>query len=166
MRFVIKTGVFFLRRVLIVRICIEFVVEGNHKVVDENNVEKKHAALDMLSHFKSVLVDNRLGQRVELFVFSARIAVDRVCLLVRVPEGTHYSVFAKNAELFAFQLRERMAGAMKNFSLVEVRLDSHKQLDEWFGWRFQWVGMTPLSGKAYPLPVAQQKRFTSYIDSV
>jgi len=101
--------------------------------------------------FESVLVRNRLGQGMTLQVYSFSLSNDQACVLVKVPDGSHYSLLAKNAENIVFLLRERFSRTVKNFSMIEVRVDSSEndsdEKESWYAWQFNWVGNTPINSK-------------------
>lgn len=101
--------------------------------------------------FEPVLVRNRLGQGMSLQVYPFSLSNDHVCVLVKVPEGSHYSLLAKNAENIVFQLRERFSRKVKNFSMIEVRLDAESNIEKWCAWQFNWVGNTPIESKFHEL---------------
>ncbi|MFT6386733.1 MAG: hypothetical protein ACJAUP_000101 [Cellvibrionaceae bacterium] len=109
--------------------------------------------------FESVLVRNRLGQGMTLQVYSFSLSNDQVCVLVKVPEGSHHSLLAKNAENVVFLLRERFSRTVKNFSMIELRVNSStsdgSEKESWYGWQFNWVGNTPIDSKSQLL--TQQK---------
>ncbi len=58
----------------------------------------------------------------------------------------------KNAETFAFQLREFFALDPRQFDLIEVRLQEEPAL---LRWRFEWVGYSPLSPRSEPVSASQ-----------
>ncbi|MGH1439589.1 MAG: hypothetical protein ACRBBR_05730 [Cellvibrionaceae bacterium] len=101
--------------------------------------------------FEAVLVRNRLGQGMSLQVYPFSLSDDHVCVLVKVPEGAHHSLLAKNAENIVFQLRERFSRKVKNFSMIEFRFNEETNEEMWCAWQFNWIGNTPMESKSYEL---------------
>lgn len=96
------------------------------------------------SFFVDLVLNNRLGQPVSLSVCHLQFQ-GRDYFLVAAPSQQASSFVGKNAEPFAFQLRERFGVDARRFELVEVReLPGTTQL---FRWRFEWVGNSPLSAR-------------------
>lgn len=101
----------------------------------------------MLSN--SLLTDltlhNRLGQEVHLSV--CHIAHQgRDYMFVAAPTQQASSFVGKNAEPFAFQLREKFSLDARRFELIEVR-EALGAL-HLYRWRFEWVGNAPLSARS------------------
>lgn len=94
------------------------------------------------SSFINHSLANRLGQALELAVCHTQ-AFGREYVFV-APLAQHASsLVAKNAEQFAFQLRELFALDPRRFEMVELRGDPLNP--ELWRWRFEWVGNSPLS---------------------
>jgi len=96
------------------------------------------------SSFINHLLRNRLGQAVELAVYHT-FGFGREYVFVAALTQQLSSVVAKNAEHFAFQLREFFKLDARRFELIEMRGDSGNP--EFWRWRFEWVGNSPLSPK-------------------
>ena len=92
--------------------------------------------------FFNHLLHNRLGQSVELAVHHV-FGFGREYVFVAALTQQVSSLVAKNAEHFAFQLREFFKLDARRFELIEMRGDSENP--EFWRWRFEWVGNTPLS---------------------
>lgn len=111
--------------------------------------------------FEPVLVRNRLGQGMTLQVYPFSLSSEQVCVLVKLPDGSHHSLLAKNAENIVFQLRERFSRTVKNFSMIEIRINPSDggagESESWYGWQFNWVGNTPIGSKSQRL--TPQKMF-------
>lgn len=97
--------------------------------------------------FTNLAVKNRLGQTIQLAVHHIK-AFGREYIFVA--SADHHSssivaknVVAKNAEHFAFQLRERFRLDARRFEMIEVRGDV--VMPNLWRWRFEWVGASPLS---------------------
>lgn len=89
-------------------------------------------------------LSNRLGQALELAVCRAQ-AFGREYVFVTTLAQHASSLVAKNAEHFAFQLRELFKLDARRFEMVELRGDLlNPQL---WRWRFEWVGNSPLSAR-------------------
>ncbi|GGY67181.1 hypothetical protein GCM10011613_09100 [Cellvibrio zantedeschiae] len=96
------------------------------------------------SSFTQYSLANRLGQALELAVCHTQ-AFGREYVFV-APLAQHASsLVAKNAEHFAFQLRERFNLDARRFEMVELRGDPMNP--QFWRWRFEWVGNSPLSPK-------------------
>lgn len=94
------------------------------------------------SSFINYSLANRLGQALELAVSHVQ-AFGREYVFV-APLAQHASsLVAKNAEHFAFQLRELFTLDARRFEMVELRGDPSNP--ELWRWRFEWVGNSPLS---------------------
>lgn len=105
----------------------------------------------MNSFFADTVLSNRLGQLVNLRVCHVPFQ-GRDYLLVAAPIQHASSFVGKNAEPFAFQLRERFEVDARRFELVEVRETAEGiQL---FRWRFEWVGNSPLSARSELIPAS------------
>jgi hypothetical protein len=99
----------------------------------------------MNSFFVDTVLSNRLGQPVNLSICHLPFQ-GRDYMLVAAPTQHASSFVGKNAEPFAFQLRERFNLDARRFELVEVRENAGGiQL---FRWRLEWVGNSPLSARS------------------
>lgn len=97
------------------------------------------------SSFTQYSLANRLGQALELAVCHTQ-AFGREYVFVTSIAQHASSLVAKNAEHFAFQLRELFKLDARRFEMVEVRGDfMNPQL---WRWRFEWVGNSPLSARS------------------
>ena len=105
--------------------------------------------------FESILVRNRLGQAMKLFVSPFSLSPQHVSVLVALPEEMHESLLAKNAEYIILQLRERFSRTVKKFSMIELCFDENGE-EQWYAWHFNWVENTPLEPQRHLL--SQQKR--------
>lgn len=98
----------------------------------------------MNSMFVDTVLNNRLGQEVRLGVCHLRYQ-GRDYVFVSAPTQQASSFVGKNAEPFAFQLREKFALDARRFELIEVRDVGETHL---YRWRFEWVGNSPLSARS------------------
>lgn len=98
----------------------------------------------MPSLFVEVALNNRLGQRVQLQSCHLHHH-NRDYVFVIVP-GQATNFVSKNAEPFAFQLREFFAVDSHRFELIEVRNPGVNT--ELIRWRFDWVGHSPLAARS------------------
>lgn len=95
--------------------------------------------------FVDTSLTNRLGQLVNLGVCHLQYQ-GRDYVFVAAPTQQASSFVGKNAEPFAFQLREMFALDARRFELIEVRdMENAAHL---FRWRFEWVGNSPLSARS------------------
>lgn len=101
--------------------------------------------MSLPSSFVTHALKNRLGQDVSLAVFHTQ-AYGREYVFVAALAQQASSLVAKNAEHFAFQLREHFALDARRFELIEWRGDMANP--ELWRWRFEWVGNSPLSPRA------------------
>jgi hypothetical protein len=94
--------------------------------------------------FTNYALANRLGQGLELAVAHHQ-TFGREYVFV-APLAQHASsLVAKNAEHFAFQLRELFKLDARRFEMVELRGDLTNP--QFWRWRFEWVGNSPLSAR-------------------
>jgi hypothetical protein len=96
------------------------------------------------SSFTHYSLANRLGQALELAVFHTQ-AFGREYVFVAALAQQASSLVAKNAEHFAFQLRELFNVDTRRFEMVELRGDVTNP--QFWRWRFEWVGNSPLSAR-------------------
>jgi hypothetical protein len=108
----------------------------------------------MNSLFANITLNNRLGQQVNLHVCHIR-QQGRNCVFVAAPSQQASSLVAKNAEPFAFQLRELFALDAGKFELIEIR--EAGELQHLYRWRFEWVGNSPLSARVEEVSSAGQR---------
>ena len=101
--------------------------------------------MSLPSAFKTQLLHNRLGQPVELAVYHTQ-AYGRDYVFIAALAHQASSLVAKNAEHFAFQLREHFQLDVRRFELIEWRGELSNP--ELFRWRFEWVGNSPLSPRS------------------
>ncbi|UUA72679.1 hypothetical protein [Cellvibrio sp. QJXJ] len=99
----------------------------------------------MNSFFVDTVLNNRLGQPVSLSVCHLQFQ-GRDYVMVAAPTQHTSSFVGKNAEPFAFQLRERFELDARRFELVEVRETADGL--HLYRWRFEWVGNSPLSARS------------------
>lgn len=97
------------------------------------------------STFKQLSLANRLGRALELAVCHAQ-AFGREYVFVTTFAQHASSLVAKNAEHFAFQLRELFKLDARRFEMVELRGDLMNP--QFWRWRFEWVGNSPLSARS------------------
>lgn len=104
--------------------------------------------------FDELVLQNRLGQKVQLQV--ANVTADsRDYVFALAPKRAVSSLVAKNAEYFASQLLLHFDLRPNRFDLIELR--PREESAEWWRWRFQWVGSTPLDGRCQPVKSAAQQ---------
>lgn len=96
------------------------------------------------STFAQYSLANRLGQTLELAVCHTQ-AFGREYVFVASLAQHASSLVAKNAEHFAFQLRELFNVDARRFEMVELRGDLMSP--QLWRWRFEWVGNSPLSSR-------------------
>jgi len=106
-----------------------------------------------LPQFVRKTLTNRLGQMIELNVLH-QFAFGRECVLVTSAVRQASSLVAKNAEHLAFQLRELFGLDARRFDLIECRGDA--ECPEFWRWRFEWVGNSPLAPKSEKISSPQQ----------
>ncbi len=94
--------------------------------------------------FNNYSLANRLGQVLELSAYHTQV-YGREYVFVAALEQHASSVVAKNAEHFAFQLRNLFNIDARRFEMVELRGDFTNP--ELWRWRFEWVGNSPLSAR-------------------
>lgn len=98
---------------------------------------------------------NRLGQPVELYVCHQAFQ-GRDLLFVLAPNKHASSFVGKNAEPFAFQLRELFGLDPRQMDLIEVR----EQLGQiqLFRWRIEWVGNSPVTSRQEEVTSPSQRK--------
>jgi len=95
--------------------------------------------------FVDTSLHNRLGQEVRLGVCHLQYQ-GRDYVFVVAPTQQASSFVGKNAEPFAFQLREKFTLDARRFELIEVR--ELGDITHLLRWRFEWVGNSPLSARS------------------
>ena len=90
--------------------------------------------------FESVRLQNRLGRLVDVDVCCLNLG-QRFVVILQAAEGAPAALIGKNAEHFAFQLREKLSATPEQLDFLQV---NHGDDDRWLRWRFQWAGNTPL----------------------
>lgn len=93
-------------------------------------------------------LSNRLGQPVVLGI-SFKPGAKRDTLFVCAPRQQASSLFGKNAEQFMFQLMGKLPLDSERLDLIEVR--GTEQAPEFWRWRFNWVGRSPLAPRSEPV---------------
>ena len=112
--------------------------------------------------FNNYSLVNRLGQDLELSAYHTQ-AYGREYVFVAALAQHASSLVAKNAEHFAFQLRELFNIDARRFEMIELRGDLSNP--ELFRWRFEWVVNTPLSGKCEVITApSQHKHFFALLN--
>ena len=112
--------------------------------------------------FNNYSLVNRLGQALQLSAYHTQ-AYGREYVFVATLAQHASSLVAKNAEHFAFQLREMFDIDARRFEMVELRGDSNNP--ELFRWRFEWVGNTPLSARCEAISSpGQHKQFLALLN--
>ena len=101
-----------------------------------------HPAVDPLS------LTNRLGQPVVLGV-KFLPGEHRDTLFVSAPRQQASSFFGKNAEPFLMQLMEQLPLVPDRLSIIELRGDPEHP--EFWRWRAEWVGRSPMALRAEPV---------------
>ena len=104
--------------------------------------------------FTNLSLQNRLGQDVQLAVRHVQ-GFGREYVFVVAPTQQASSLVAKNAEHFAFQLREIFNLDARRMELVEMRGEINC-LQLW-RWRFEWVGHSPLSPRCEAVSATHQQ---------
>lgn len=104
--------------------------------------------------FTPLELENRLGQLVSVGITHMSTSTrDYVFLAVSGHQAS--SLVGKNADHFAFQLRERFAIEPYRFELIELRIAGDEPC--LWRWRFEWVGFTPLAQKGEAISSVQQQ---------
>lgn len=107
------------------------------------------------SRFSPLTLLNRLGQEVELFICH-QPSHGRDLLFVLAPSKQASSFVGKNAEPFAFQLREIYKLDPRQMDLIEVR-EGLGQI-QLFRWRFEWVGHSAISPRSEEVTSPSQRQ--------
>lgn len=90
--------------------------------------------------FVEITLNNRLGQSVLVQVYQTHHHGRDYVFIIAPHQAANF--VSKNAEPFAFQLREYFKLDAHRFELIELRdLDAKIQL---IRWHFEWVGHSPL----------------------
>lgn len=101
-----------------------------------------HPAVEPLS------MTNRLGQPVTLGV-KFLPGEKRDTLFVCAPKQQASSFFGKNAEPFLVQLMERLPLDPSRLAIIELRGDPENP--EFWRWRAEWVGRSPMALRSEPV---------------
>ncbi|QEI11638.1 hypothetical protein [Cellvibrio japonicus] len=109
-----------------------------------------HAFTDL---FVKHNLSNRLGQPVQLQVLSLHHQGRDYVFITAPLQNPNF--IGKNAETFAFQLRDYFSLDARRFELIEVR---EADEPEFIRWRFEWVGHSPLSARAEPVVSNSQRQ--------
>lgn len=112
--------------------------------------------------FTELNLSNRLGQQVR--VQACRLSHQGRDLVVLSAPGYAPTFIGKNAETFAFQLREHWNLDVRRFDLLEWRISASE--DQWLRWRFEWVGHSPLVIGAEPLSQVQRTLLVNLLNPV
>lgn len=100
--------------------------------------------MSIQSLFIEITLNNRLGQGVQLQV--CQLAHHGRDYVFVIDPNQAANFISKNAEPFAFQLREHFNVDPRRFELIEVR-NPHATM-QLIRWRFEWVGHSPLSARS------------------
>lgn len=103
---------------------------------------------------------NRLGQTLELYVYRLS-SQGRDGLFMLAPGRQASSVIGKNAEHFAFQLREMFGLDPKLVDFIEVRESLGEP--QFFRWRFDWAGHSPVASHVQNLGASSQQHLRQSI---
>lgn len=103
---------------------------------------------------EQLALTNRLGQPVMLGV-SFKPTAKRDTVFVCAPRQQASSLFGKNAEQFMFQLMAKLPLDPERLDLIEVR--GSEQAPEFWRWRFNWVGRSPLAPRSEPVTSSASK---------
>ncbi len=109
--------------------------------------------------FRKVSLKNRLGDAMDVLVHPLKVSAGHIYLLLTLPKNTHASMFAKNAEYIAHQLRQSCEPLAQGFSLIEMRNEKEKS-EVWYDWKFNWVAGTPVDSQCSVLSL-QKKSYLS-----
>lgn len=102
-----------------------------------------HPAVELME------LTNRLGQPVTLGV-KFLPGEHRDTLFVSAPRQQASSFFGKNAEPFISQLLEQLPLRPERLNIIELRGDPDHP--EFWRWRFEWVGRSPMAPRGEPVP--------------
>lgn len=104
--------------------------------------------------FVNLELENRLGQTIKLAVQHVQ-SFGREYVFVKALTQQVSSLVAKNAEHFAYQLREVFQLDARRFEMIEVR-DFTEAPNLW-RWRFEWVGASPVSPRCEAISTVNQQ---------
>lgn len=110
--------------------------------------------MKLSNSFISLDLENRLGQTITLAVQHVQ-SFGREYVFVKALTQQVSSLVAKNAEHFAFQLREIFQMDARRFEMIEVR-GFMEQPNMW-RWRFEWVGTSPISPRCEAISSTHQQ---------
>lgn len=106
------------------------------------------------SSFDVIELENRLGQTVSLAVYHCQ-AFGREYLFVAGLTQQASSLVAKNAQHFAFQLRDFFQLDARRLEMIEWR--GSIEAPSLWRWRFDWVGTSPVLPRCEVIASANQK---------
>ena len=115
------------------------------------------------SKFSSVVLDNRLGQSVELEVLCHRDDSNDL-VVVRINDSLAARRLAKNVEPFAIQLLALCDSRPDRMQLVEWR--EYETGANLWRWRFNWVADCPLDAKLLPVKAGHHKHINGLLSSL
>jgi hypothetical protein len=95
--------------------------------------------------FMNIPLQNRLGQTIQLAVHHLQVLGHEYVFVAALTQQAS-SLVAKNAEHFAFQLREIFQLNVHRFEMIELR--GNNATPSLWRWRFEWVGTSPLSPRS------------------
>lgn len=76
-------------------------------------------------------------------------------IIIKANDQYHRTTIAKNIEQIAFQLRQQVGVSSEKVLFVEYTetytRNKKEHAEEWWQWRFNWVGRTPLDAQRYLL---------------
>lgn len=104
--------------------------------------------------FINLELENRLGQTISLAVQHIQ-SFGREYVFVKALTQQVSSLVAKNAEHFAFQLRELLQLDARRFEMIEMR--GFMEVPNLWRWRFEWVGNSPISPRCEAIAALNQQ---------
>jgi len=112
--------------------------------------------------FRSIVLRNRLRMDIEIDIIPITIQ-NLTTIVMRSHQNYHQSTIRNNIEHIAFQLKSRFGDIEHPFSLIEYRQEPTEQ---WWQWRFNWVGCTPLKSEKYRLSSSRVQTVSDAIHQV
>jgi len=103
--------------------------------------------------FVNLELENRLGQTIRLAVQHVQF-FGREYVFVKALTQQVSSLVAKNAEHFAYQLREIFQLDARRFEMIEMR--GFIETPNLWRWRFEWVGTSPISPRCEAISALNQ----------
>lgn len=104
--------------------------------------------------FINIALENRLGQQIQLAVQHIHSG-GREYVFVKSLSQQVSSLVAKNAEHFAYQLRDIFQLDARRFEMIEVR--GFIDAPHLWRWRFEWVGASPISPRCEAISSAHHQ---------